>query len=131
MHDIETSADIQFLVENFYKKTVADPEIGFIFTDIARTDFAHHMPIMVAFWEFLLLGKDGFRGNMMEAHSNLNQKIPLTEAHFERWLTLWNENLDAHFSGEKVEEAKTRARSIADITRFKLAGKQPFFGGKG
>lgn len=130
MQDIKTSADVQFLVDTFYKKVVADPEIGFIFTEIAKTDFVHHLPIMVAFWEFILLGKEGYRGEMMGAHLKINQKIPLKEQHFERWLSIWNENLDAHFAGERVAEAKMRARSIADITRFKLAGQQPFFGGK-
>ena len=127
MQDIETTADIQFLVENFYKKTVADAEIGFIFTEIAQTDFVHHLPIMVAFWDFLLLGKEGFRGNLMEAHQKINQKLPLTEAHFERWLKIWGENLDEHFAGEKTKEAKWRARSIADMTKYKLAGQQGFF----
>jgi hemoglobin len=126
-HDIETTADIQFLVENFYKKATADAEIGFLFTQIAKTNFEHHLPIMVAFWDFLLLGKDGFRGNMMGAHVDLHRKFALTEAHFNRWLFIWETNLDEHFSGEKAEDAKTRARSIALTTRFKLEGQQTFF----
>ena len=120
MHDIETPEDIEKLVAAFYKTAVADPEIGFLFTEIAKTDFDHHMPIMVAFWNFLLLGNDGFRGNPMPVHQALHQKYPLTEAHFERWLAIWNANLDALFEGKKAEEAKLRARSIGDMTKAKL-----------
>ena len=127
LHDIENSTDVQFLVDTFYKKVVADPEIGFIFTEVMKTDFVHHLPVMVSFWEFILLGKEGFRGNLMDAHLRTHQMVPLTEAHFDRWLTIWHETLDANFVGEKTEEAKWRAKSIADMTRFKLAGQQPYF----
>jgi hemoglobin len=125
--DIETTEDIQLLVESFYKKATTNEEIGFLFNDVAKTDFVHHLPIMVAFWDFLLLGKEGFRGNMMGAHVDLHKKFALTESHFNRWLAIWEANLDEHFSGEKAEEAKTRARSIALTTRFKLEGQQTFF----
>jgi hemoglobin len=125
--DIKTTEDIQLLVESFYSKTTQDPEIGFIFTQIAKTDFEHHLPIMVAFWDFLLLNKTGFQGNMMRTHIDLHQKIPLTEAYFDRWLAIWNTNVDELFAGEKAEDAKQRALTIGLTMRYKLAGQQPYF----
>jgi hemoglobin len=125
--DIKTTEDIQFLIESFYQKATKDAEIGFFFTEIAKTDFDHHLPIMVSFWAFLLLNKEGFQGNMMRAHINLHQKFPLTEAHFNRWLEIWNTNIDAHFKGEKAEDAKQRAYTIGLTMRYKLDGQQTFF----
>lgn len=120
MRDIETAADVTQMVKTFYETVITDPEIGFFFTEIAKTNFDHHLPIMVAFWEFLLLGIDGFRGNPMGVHQKLHDQFPLTAAHFERWLAIWSANIDRQFSGPKAEEAKVRARSIADITKHKL-----------
>jgi hemoglobin len=125
--DIQTTDDIQFLIENFYKKATIDDEIGFFFTKIAKTDFDHHLPIMVSFWAFLLLNKEGFQGNMMRAHIDLHQKFPLTEAHFNRWLELWNANIDENFKGDKAEDAKQRAYTIGLTMRYKLEGQQTFF----
>ncbi len=130
MQDIQNSADIRLLIQEFYKKAVADPLLGHIFTDVAKTDFASHLPVMFSFWEFLLLGQEGFRGNLMDAHQRVHDVFPLTGAHFERWLALWDANTDQHFAGPKAEEAKQRARSIADVTRFKLASQQPYFQSK-
>ena len=120
MNDIQSADDVTRLVKSFYETVVVDPEIGFLFTEIAKTNFEHHLPVMVAFWEFLLLGIDGFRGNPMGVHQKLHDQFPLTEAHFERWLAIWSANIDGLFSGPKADEAKTRARSIADITKYKL-----------
>ena len=39
----------------------------------------------------------------------------LTPAHFDRWLALFFENIDELFEGEKAEDVKYRAYSIATI----------------
>jgi len=40
--------------------------------------------------------------------------LPVQQAHFERWLTLFAETVDENFAGPKSEEAKSRAMCIAD-----------------
>ena len=37
-HDIETRADCERLVREFYSRALEDPVIGFLFTDVARLD---------------------------------------------------------------------------------------------
>jgi hemoglobin len=39
--------------------------------------------------------------------------MPLSPAHFERWVSLFHETVDALFSGGKAEMAKQRASLIA------------------
>ena len=39
--------------------------------------------------------------------------MPLSPVHFERWVSLFHETVDALFSGEKAEMAKQRASLIA------------------
>jgi hemoglobin len=112
-HDIENSEDIKLLIDTFYTKVRGDEVIGYIFNDIAHVDWPHHLPKMYAFWEFLLLGKDSYQGNPLEAHRKLNEKVRLTEAHFDQWLKLFHQTIDELFSGKNAEEAKNRSQLIA------------------
>jgi hemoglobin len=54
--DITTPDDIRTLIDAFYEKVQSDDLIGYIFNDVANVDWSHHLPVMYAFWEFLLLG---------------------------------------------------------------------------
>ena len=62
--DITTSADIDHLVTEFYVHVLADPIIGFLFTEIAKVDLPKHLPKISAFWQQQLLGKLVYRGEM-------------------------------------------------------------------
>ena len=55
--DIESREDIIAFVNRFYNKVEADPVIGYIFTDIAKVNWDHHLPRMYDFWESVLFGK--------------------------------------------------------------------------
>ncbi len=112
-NDITTPEDIRHLIDSFYMRVRADDKIGYIFNDIAKVDWAHHLPKMYMFWEFMLLGRDGYHGNPMEPHQKLIQKVKLTPEHFERWVQLFTETVDEHFEGLNAEEAKNKAKLIA------------------
>lgn len=119
--DISSPDDIRTLVDSFYEKVKTDERIGFIFNDIAKVDWAKHLPRMYAFWDFLLLDMDTYRGNPIEPHSALHQKIRLTAEHFDRWLELFQATIDEHFEGAKAENAKFRAFSISEIWKSKFS----------
>lgn len=112
-YDISTSDDIRTLIDGFYDKVKKDDVIGYIFNDVANVDWVSHLPKMYAFWEFLLLGKDSYAGNPMAVHQKLHQQVPLTEAHFDRWLALFHQTVDENFQGQNAEDAKSRSRLIA------------------
>lgn len=76
LHDIQNEADVELLINRFYEKAVADDTIGYIFTEVAKTDFAHHLPIMYGFWKFLLLNTDTYRGNPLHKHTEIHRKHP-------------------------------------------------------
>jgi hemoglobin len=110
--DITTSEDIKNLIDSFYEKVKADDVIGYIFNDIAQVDWPHHLPRMYAFWEFLLLSKDTYKGNPMEVHQKLHRQVRLTEEHFNRWLQLFHQTVDEHFEGLVAQDAKNRSNLI-------------------
>ena len=102
MKQVETRDDVQFLVESFYEKVVKDDVLSPFFKHL---DFDKHLPKMVDFWEFVLLDKAGYTTDVTQKHAHMRLK----QEHFDRWLELFNETVDAHFIGEKADLAKQRA----------------------
>jgi len=119
--DIATRSDIEQLVNSFYSKVQNDDVIGPIFNDIAKVDWEHHLPKMYEFFETIILGQKGFKGNPMETHFTLNQQFPLQPQHFERWKSLFFATVDEHFEGDTANAAKQKATSIADLMLFKIS----------
>lgn len=108
------------LMATFYEKVKKDDIIGYIFNDIAKINWKHHIPIICDFWETLLLGATSYRKNAMAVHYTLNRKIPLEEKHFQRWLQLFFETVDELFTGDIAIMAKTKAKSIASLMQLKM-----------
>lgn len=120
MTDISTRAHIEVLVDEFYKKVITDPVIGFIFTDVVKLSWEKHIPVMYSFWGSMLLGENTYKGNPMVKHMELDKLTTLTPQHFNRWLELWIATVQEHFAGPKAQEAIDRARSIAGVMLYKI-----------
>lgn len=120
MRDIETRDNIELLMQAFYKKVMKDEMIGFIFTDVAQLDLAHHLPIITDFWENVLFNSGIYNRNAMLPHFKLNEQVNFKPEHFERWLCLFNETVKENFSGNRADLACARAKSIAAIMQIKL-----------
>ncbi len=118
--DIQTRSDIELLVNMFYKKVQKDEVISHFFNDVVVLDWSKHIPVMYDFWESILLDKHNYKGNPMPAHISLNEKSPMKKEHFDRWIQLFSSTVDELFSGEKAEQAKTRALSIATVMQIKI-----------
>ncbi len=108
--DIETRADLEFLLSEFYKIATEDAQIGHHFDGL---DLAAHLPVIVDFWEKILFGKPVYFGNPLQLHKKLNALSPLTLEQFRRWTEIFSRTVDASFAGAQAENAKLRARMIA------------------
>jgi hemoglobin len=122
MKDIETRADIELLLEEFYKIAISDSEIGHHFDGL---DLAAHMPVIVDFWEKVLFGRQIYFGNPLFVHQKLHEKHPLTLEHFQRWVAIFSATIDENFAGEMAENAKLRAKMIAHSLNQRLNEKLP------
>jgi hemoglobin len=120
MKDIASRIDIVQLVHAFYEEAMRDDTIGFIFTEVARIDLEKHLPVIVDFWESVLLDTSSYRGNPMLKHLELNRKHALTNEHFTRWMELWKTTLEEHFSGPRADEALRRAGLMAELMKHKI-----------
>jgi hemoglobin len=115
--DIENRADIDLLMQHFYARAIQDDKIGYIFTDVAKLDLEHHLPVIGDFWETLLFRTGDYARhgrNPLRVHGELSKKELLTFEHFERWLEIFTETVDELFSGETADFIKTRADAIAN-----------------
>jgi hemoglobin len=111
--DIQTREDCERLVRAFYGRALADPILGFIFTDVAHLDLEDHVPQITGFWETVLLGAHSYSGGAFAPHAALNAKVRLYAGHFERWLWLWRATVDELFTGPTADEAKHHAERVA------------------
>ena len=119
-HDIRHRADIEQLIDAFYEKVKRDETIGFFFADV---DWPEHLPKIYSFWEQIVFGTGGYRGDPMMTHKQLHEKTPLAHAHFERWIALFTATTDELFAGANAGMIKQRARSIAPLMEFKITAK--------
>ncbi len=120
MNDITTRADIEKLIIAFYDKVKADDVIGYIFNEVVDMNWPHHIPVIVDFWETILLDNPVYTKNAMEVHYVLNKKEPLLPEHFKRWVLLFTSTVDELFEGKTAALAKTRAKSIAGVMQHKM-----------
>jgi hemoglobin len=105
-HDITNSSEVETLVKTFYANLLLNEEVKPIFVHV---DFEKHMPHMIAFWEFVLLDKEGYTTNVFDKHVNL----PLKAEHFAIWLKTFENTVHDLFLGEKATMAIQRAQTIA------------------
>ena len=127
--DIENRSDIDLLMQRFYSKAMTDDVIGYIFTDIAKLDLDHHLPIIGDFWETLLFRTGDYAKhgrNPLQVHGELNEKTPLTPVHFGRWLQLFEASVDESFSGMRADFIKMRAQAIANRMMNFISGVPAF-----
>lgn len=104
--DITNSLDVTLLVKTFYSNLLLNEDVKHIFADV---DFEKHMPHMIAFWEFVLLDKEGYTTNVFDKHVNL----PIKKEHFAVWLKTFESTVHNLFLGEKANLAIQRAQIIA------------------
>lgn len=122
--DIAGRTDIEKMVVLFYEAVKKDETIGFIFNDVVKMNWEKHIPVIVDFWETILLDNPVYTKNAMEVHYDLNKKIPLGKEHFSSWVHLFIKTVDDLFEGKTAALAKTRAKSIAAIMLFKMENEK-------
>lgn len=111
--DLDTTKAIDAMVESFYARVLVDPLLRPIFVDVARIDLDVHLPRIKAYWGKLLLGQRDYRRNMIARHQAIHTHSALQSRHFERWLELFRDTLEAGFDGPFARRAIRLAAIIA------------------
>jgi hemoglobin len=117
MKSLENIEDIKVMVDSFYEKVNQDEMLSPVFNEYAKIDWETHLPKMYNFWNTILFSQGDYKGSPYQKH----EPLPVVKDHFDRWLLLFNETVDAHFEGENAEEAKKRANIIGITFWSKIA----------
>ena len=121
MHkDITDRNDLEKLFTSFYALAMKDELIGHFFTEVIPIDLPSHLPHILDFWEANLWGKAGYKKNVLQVHLDIHQKSNMEYAHFDQWLKLLNQCVDANYKGTSAERLKTNALSIATVMKTKV-----------
>ncbi len=110
--DVITRPDIEQLINSFYERVRNDELLSPLFNHV---NWPEHLPVMYNFWSSLLLGDQSYQGSPFQKHLPL----AIDARHFQQWLSLFTQTVDEHFTGEKADEVKSRAQSIAALWQHK------------
>ena len=116
LKEIESINDIQQMVNSFYAKVQKDDLIGPIFQEKIQNRWPEHLEKMYRFWETVLLDNHSYYGSPFAPHATM----PIEEKHFDRWLSLFKQNLEEQYIGSKAEEALWRAKKMAQMFNYKI-----------
>lgn len=123
-YDLANRNDIELLVNNFYSKAIEDEVIGHFFKHLLDTDLESHLTLICDFWDSILFGTSSYRGNVMLKHIDLSKLHKIEDAHFDKWLDLWTLSIDNLFDGPVAENVKSKAKSMADLMKYKIGLSQ-------
>ena len=112
-------AMIRAVVEDFYGKARRDPVVGPVFDRVIDDDkWPHHLDTITAFWSSMLLGTGTYRGRPMPKHINIGE---LADRHFERWLALFRETVEALCPPHIAALFVDRAERVGNNFRYGIA----------
>jgi hemoglobin len=114
--DILNTDDIKILVDSFYTKVREDQLLSGIFNERIQERWPEHLEKMYKFWQTVLLNQNAYHGSPFAPHA----RLPVDEKHFDRWLDLFFATIDENFSGDKAQEAKWRAKKMAEMFSHKI-----------
>jgi hemoglobin len=124
--DITNIEDIKLMVDTFYSNVRKDELIGHIFDEKIGNRWSEHLEKMYRFWQTILLEEHTYSGSPFPPH----RQLPVEKKHFTRWMAIFAETVDSLFSGPLAEEAKLRAKNMAEMFNYKIEyfsheGKHP------
>ena len=114
--DIKNLEDIKLLVDTFYATVQKDEFIGPIFNEKIGNRWPEHLEKMYRFWQTILLDTHSYSGSPFPPH----KQLPVAKEHFDRWMEIFTATADSLFLGPIADEAKYRARNMAEMFNFKI-----------
>ena len=108
---------IRQLVDSFYAKVRADPELGPIFERAIPGDWGPHLATMHDFWSSIMFTSGRYKGNPVAIHLRVEGIEPQL---FARWLALFDETCRELFDADTAEMFRLKAARIAESLKLAL-----------
>ncbi|MBC6606061.1 group III truncated hemoglobin [Hymenobacter sp. BT188] len=107
--DIRTEGDIKVLVDCFCQKVNQDALLSPIFSAVAAVHWPNHLTSLYDYWSSALFGRNNSTGQPIPQQL----AMPARGQYQRQWIGLFSKAVEENFAGDKAEEAKVKARSIA------------------
>jgi hemoglobin len=112
-------AMVRAVVEAFYARARRDDVVGPVFNRvIAAEEWPAHLSKITDFWSSMLLGTGRYMGRPMPKHIAIPE---LSDAHFQRWLTLFRMTVEEICPPEVAALFVERAETIGNNFRIRIA----------
>ena len=108
---------IPHLIDSFYAKVRADPELGPIFDRAIPGDWGPHLATMHDFWSAVMLTSGRYKGNPVAVHLRVEGIEPRL---FGRWLELFDETCRELFDDDVADGFRVKAARIAESLKLAL-----------
>ncbi|MDG4879240.1 group III truncated hemoglobin [Mesorhizobium sp. WSM4935] len=108
---------IRQLVDLFYDKVRADPELGPIFERVIQEQWEPHLRKMYDFWSSVMLTTGRYKGQPVAVHKRIEG---LEIGLFDRWLALFGESCAELLDSETASLFWRKAVRIAESLKFAL-----------
>ena len=108
---------IQRLVDKFYARVRADPELAPVFNRAIPGDWGPHLSTMRDFWSSVMLTSGRYKGNPVFKHLRLEGMEPRL---FDRWLMLFGETCDELFDERAAGAIRSKAVRIAESLKLAM-----------
>ena len=118
--DLADRTDIIRVVDRFYARIQRDEKLGPIFDEIARVDWATHLPRMYDFWDSVLFRAGTFRGDPIGVHARLVAQADMSLPTFRRWLALFRETVEELYAGHNAGILLRSAEDMANVIYSKI-----------
>lgn len=125
----ETGIDqamIERVVNGFYDRVRADDLLGPVFSGKIR-DWQPHLETMYRFWSSVALATGAYSGTPMPKH----MVLPVDATHFDRWLSLFEQTLEAECPPAARDHFLARAKNIASSLEMGVASYNGAILGRG
>lgn len=110
---------IRRVVFGFYDQVRADAILAPVFDRVIAPDaWPHHLETMCDFWSSVLMRTGRYHGRPMPKHLALPD---LTDAHFQRWLSLFRTTVRDLCAPAVADRFLDRALNIAQAFRLQIA----------
>ena len=110
--DLATPAAIHDLVTRFYREIVFDDLLAPIFDEVAEVDWTIHIPNLIDYWCWIILGPPRYPGTVTATHRRLHAQQAITPAACDRWFTLWSAAVDESWAGPGADRAKAHSAAL-------------------
>lgn len=109
--DIQTTRDVQALVDAFYHKAKHDDLLAPTFQATAHVYWPRHLTSLYEFWnaELLVGGAPATLPRPVPMHLAMPRSVPYQH----RWVQLFDAAVEERFAGRRAGKAKSVARQVA------------------